>query len=269
MGQKWGQQNGPPYPLSRLPLGEQMRIRKKRRLQAQNAKIRKRNAELRKKNKEKEENRLLKERQRELKDEQKALKSGKLPSSKKSEEMVVKETPKKPIKTMPLSKRDIRSMTDEEIRANIDRRKLEQELWKIDNEVVTSGGREVKKMLGNIGKKTLESIATTAATNLGKMAVANIISNVTGDEDLGNEIMGRKSKDKSKSQEIVIKSPGGGNNQKKSNKSSNKQNNQSNQSNRNKPPKPQKPQNSNQDDEIRLTINTNDDDDDDEKKKRE
>lgn len=194
MGQRWGQQNGPPYPLSRLPLGEQMRIKKKRRLQAQNAKIRKRNAELRKRNKEKEENVRLKARQRELKEEQKALKSGKSTTKKTTEKV----EEKKPVKTMPLSKKNIRSMTDEEIRAQIDRRKLERELWKIDNEVVTSGGREVKKMLSNVGKKSLESIATTVVSNAGKIAVSKIIERATGDEDLAKELTGRKGDKKKK-----------------------------------------------------------------------
>ena len=187
-GQKWGQRNGPPYPLSRATLGETMRIRKKKKLQAQNAKIRKKNSALRKKLKEKAENKRLKERQRELKEENKKLRSAK-PETKPKPQPEAKETKPVQIKPNGLSRRDIKKLSDEDLKKYIDRLNLEKQLYELDNQTMANGKREVVKILSNSGKQSLEKVATTAMTGIGKMMVAKAINSMSDDKNLGDKIM--------------------------------------------------------------------------------
>lgn len=191
-GQSWGDRNGPPYPLSRLgsEIGQEIRRKRKAKLQKENEKIRKRNAELRKRNKEIEENRRLKERKKELREETKKLKRNKPEKEKKikeSKETKPKEE-KKVIKTKNLSRKDIRKMSDEELRVYIDRLRLEKELWKLDNETVVSGKKVVGDILKKAGKESAENIAKSVFTGAGKYAVKKLIGAAVN-EEVANEIM--------------------------------------------------------------------------------
>lgn len=194
-GQKWGQRNGPPYPLSRATLGETMRIRKKKKLQAQNAKIRKKNSALRKKLKEKAENKRLKERQRELKEENKKLRSAKL-ETKPKPQPEVKESKPVQIKPNGLSRRDIKKLSDEDLKKYIDRLNLEKQLYELDNQTMANGRREVVKILSNSGKRSVENVATQAMTGVGRIIVAKVLNSMTEDKELGDQIMNVKTKKK-------------------------------------------------------------------------
>lgn len=210
-GQSWGDRNGPPYPLSRLSsgMGEKIRKKRKAKLQKENEKIRKRNAALRKRNKEIEENKRLAERQKELKAESKNLKKGKNVSSKPKKETEVKEItevkvetkkPKNDIKSKNLTRKDIRKMSNEEIKVYIDRLQLEKQLWQLDNDTVMSGKKVVGDILKKAGKESAESIAKSVFTGAGKYAVKKMIAAAT-DEDIAKEIMGGGDQQKKKKQQ--------------------------------------------------------------------
>lgn len=201
-GQSWGDRNGPPYPLSRLSteMGERIRKKRKAKLQKENEKIRKRNAAIRKRNAELDENRRLKERKKELIAEGKKLKKNK--TNIKKPEKEVKETvpiENKPveIKSKNLTKKDIRKMSNEEIKVYIDRLQLEKQLWQLDNDTIVNGKKVVGDILKKAGKESAEAIAKSVFTGAGKYAVKKIIS-ATVSEEAAREIMGGDKKQEKK-----------------------------------------------------------------------
>lgn len=197
-GQSWGDRNGPPYPLSRLGSGTMEKIRKRRKLklQKENEKIRKRNAALRKRNAEIEENRRLKERQRELKEETRKLKKNKVEKKVEEPAKEIEESPiQKQLKTEDvikkknLTRKEIRNMSNEELRVYIDRLQLEKQLWNLDNDAAVTGKKVVGDIMKKAGKESAEAIAKTVFTGVGKYAIKKMITSVA-DENVAREIMG-------------------------------------------------------------------------------
>ena len=223
LGMKWGRHNGPPYPLARTAKGEvssEQEARKKASkssyaslyrkkkaadLKKKNAKIRAKNERLEEVKKEKNAIEREKNRQAALKDRQKQLKqeiSGKTKKpekpekeTKKEEGIEVKTSDNKTIvvKNRPLTKKELNSMSDSEIRAYIDRLNLEKQLKNVDNEMRINGQSEVKRIITNSGKRAAENVATATMEGIGKYAVKKLISGVANPE-VAEEIMGSKKK---------------------------------------------------------------------------
>lgn len=223
LGMKWGRHNGPPYPLARTAKGEISSEQKERKrvsisdyaslyrkkkaadLKKKNAAIAAKNKKLEGIKKEKEAIKKEKERYAKLRTKQQELKDeihgkNKNPikeetTSKKEDGIEVKTSDNKIIvvKNRPLTKKELSSMTDSEIRAYIDRLNLEKQLKSVDNEMRLNGQSEVKRILTNSSKRAAENVATSAMEGIGKYAVKKLISGVANPE-VAEEIMGSKKK---------------------------------------------------------------------------
>lgn len=223
LGMKWGRHNGPPYPLARTAKGDissEQEARKKASkssyaslyrkkkaadLQKKNAKIRAKNEKLEEVKREKKAIEREKSRNAELKNRQKQLKEdirgkAKKPEKetkvdKKEEGIEVKTSDDKTIviKNRPLTKKELSTMSDSEIRAYIDRLNLEKQLKNVDNEMRLNGQSEVKRILKNSAKNAGERVLTSTLEGAGKYMVKKLIGSVTND-DVAAEIMGGKKK---------------------------------------------------------------------------
>lgn len=175
-GQKWGVENGPPYPLDRQKhnkvLSSVGSALKKRSEKKQEKKAAKKVAKVQKK-----------EQRRQEREEKRATKRNRSKS--------------------------VRNMTDQQLNSNIERLRKEKEYKQLLEETRNAGKKKTQSMIGQVGSAAFKSVATSVAIYGGKKLVSSFLKS---DEDrarmFGKQWVdplggGKKKKNKEKSSENV------------------------------------------------------------------
>ena len=167
LGMKWGQRNGPPYPLS----SSQMNASEKKNNLAPSSS--------RKKVKDMTVDELNEEiartkKQKELKDAQRELNKSSREAKKEEKEIDPKST---------LKKKNPANMTDEELKAALQRAKNEKELSALNASNVTNGKRFVKAMLAVGGTVAITTFVTKVMKNWGEKNGQNFFDKVVNGKE--------------------------------------------------------------------------------------
>ena len=149
LGQKWGQKNGPPYPLSLAKMNSaERRLAKQERYE-------KKTADLKKKIEYQQSKIDYKKAKRELAEKKKETKQ----KPKKEE---------KEVDSRKLLKKPIKSLSDKQLDSALDRANKENKLRAANSSSIASGGRFVKAMLALGGSTAISSFVTKISKGLGE-----------------------------------------------------------------------------------------------------
>lgn len=174
-GQKWGVENGPPYPLDRQKhnkvLSSVGSALKKRSEHKQEVKAAKKAAKAQKK-----------EQRRQEREEKRATQKNRSKS--------------------------VKNMTDQQLNSNIERLRKEKEYKQLLEETRNAGKKKTQSMIGQVGSAAFKSVATSVAIYAGKKVVSSFLKS---DEDRArmfgkqwvDPLGGDKKKNKKKSSENV------------------------------------------------------------------